>query len=74
MQDYCNMQLRLLDARTDAERKAWESLARYKFWMAGYHIAHWVKLNRLMNKDDRQPNPFSELVHMARDKVKEQWG
>ena len=48
----------------EAEAKAWDSLARYKFQMFGYWAAIWVHLNRLggFNK----PNPWSGLVKEAR--------
>jgi len=44
--------------------KAIRSLARYKFWMFGYHAANWVNLNKLL--DQKMPNPFQGLVHNAR--------
>lgn len=47
-----------------AERKAWDSLARYKFMMFGYWAAVWVHLNRLAGS--RKPNPFASLVRTAR--------
>lgn len=50
----------------EAERKAWDSLARYKFWMFGYHAADWVKLNRLGGFN--RPNPFLALVKLARER------
>jgi hypothetical protein len=48
----------------DAEAKAWQSLARYKFKMFGYHAAWWVKLNRI--GDFKRPNPWKGLVTAAR--------
>lgn len=48
----------------DAEAKAFDALARYKFQMFGYWAAIWVHLNRL--GEFRRPNPFSGLVHLAR--------
>lgn len=48
----------------EAEKKAWESLARYKFQMFGYWAAIWVHLNRL--GDFHYPNPWRELVSQAR--------
>lgn len=57
---------RLLKARAEAEQQAWSSLARYKFWMFGYHAAQWVLLNRLAEQKDRQRNPFAALVRVAR--------
>ncbi len=54
-----------LDAERDqAERKAWDALARYKFQMFGYWAAIWVHLNRIMG--DRKPNPWREVVKLAR--------
>jgi hypothetical protein len=51
----------------DAERKAWEALSGYKFWMFGYHAARWVNYNQLLSKPD--PNPFRDAVQLARSKV-----
>jgi len=48
----------------EAERKAWDSLARYKFMMFGYWAAVWVHLNRL--QPHPKPNPFRALVAEAR--------
>lgn len=50
----------------EAERKAWDNLGRYKFLMAGYHMAVWVSLNQL--SDRRRPNPFRGLVDFARQR------
>jgi len=47
-----------------AEKKAWESLARYKFMMFGYWAAIWVHLNKIGNF--RRPNPFKGLVGVAK--------
>jgi hypothetical protein len=47
-----------------AETKAWEALARYKFWMFGYWAADWVRLNRRLQS--KRPNPFKQLVVLAR--------
>ncbi len=51
------------DALYEAEIKAWESLARYKFWMFGYWAGIWVHLNRVEGR--KRPNPFKKLVGMA---------
>jgi hypothetical protein len=59
----------VLDARDEAEQKAWDSLGRYKFFMAGYWMGAWVKFNRLLPKADQCPNPFAELVKLARTKT-----
>ena len=54
-------------AMAEHERKAWDSLARYKFLMFGYHAANWVTLKKLLPSGPKrnQPNPWSELVKMA---------
>ncbi len=49
----------------EAERKAIDSLARYKFVMFGYHAAVWVTLNRISG--GARPNPFRTLVMKARE-------
>jgi hypothetical protein len=51
----------------DAERKAWDSLARYKFVMFAYHAAWWVKINRM--GDFKRANPFLPLVKFARQYI-----
>jgi hypothetical protein len=62
-----NSREKLLEEMEDAERKAWDSLARYKFWMFGYHAAFWVKLNRL--GEFNRPNPWKTLVIHARHQL-----
>ena len=53
-----------LEAHLDeAEQKAWESLARYKFQMFGYWAAIWVHLNRIGNF--KRPNPWRDVVKLA---------
>ena len=47
-----------------AERKAWEALARYKFWMFGYWASQWVALNHIGGF--HRPSPFRGLVRLAR--------
>jgi hypothetical protein len=47
----------------EAEEKAWQSLAHYKFQMFGYWAAIWVHLNRL--DGGKRPNPWSALVKAA---------
>jgi hypothetical protein len=54
-------------AMQEAERKAWDSLARYKFQMFGYWAAIWVHLNHIAGT--RLPNPFRLLVANAREAV-----
>ena len=54
-----------LDAELDeAERKAWDSLGRYKFMMFGYWAGIWVHLNRV--NGSRRHNPWKDLVKDAR--------
>lgn len=55
----------IVDAMKEAEAKAINSLASYKFMMFGYHAAVWVSLNRLSGA--KLPNPFKSLVKAARD-------
>jgi hypothetical protein len=55
---------RLLHELEEAERKAWQSLGRYKFQMFGYWAAIWVHLNRV--GQFKRPNPFKKLVMEAR--------
>ena len=50
----------------EAEQKAWDALARYKFWMFGYWAGVWVHLNRISGA--KRPNPWRELVLTARQK------
>ena len=48
----------------DAEQKAWDALARYKFWMFGYWAGVWVHLNRISGQ--KRANPWKVLVQAAR--------
>ena len=48
-----------------AERKAIDSLARYKFTMFGYWAGIWVHLNHIAGA--KRPNPFRQFVRLARD-------
>jgi hypothetical protein len=66
IEDTTNMTDKVFNARLDAERKAWDSLARYKFFMFGYWAGAWVKYNALMPKEEKLPNPFKALVLLAR--------
>jgi len=50
----------------EAERKAWDSLSRYKFVMFGYWAGVWVHLNRISGK--KRPNPWKQIVIGARSK------
>lgn len=49
----------------EAETKALDALARYKFQMFGYWAAIWVHLNRIEGK--RRASPFADLVKKARE-------
>ena len=48
----------------EAEAKAWDSLARYKFMMFGYWASIWVHLNRAGGFN--RPNPFTGIVRLAK--------
>lgn len=50
----------------EAESKAFDSLRRYKFLMFGYWAGVWVHLNRVSGL--KKPNPFRELVKLARER------
>ena len=52
----------------EAEVRAWQSLARYKFLMFGYWAAVYVHFNKLRGM--RRPNPFAQLVAIAQERVK----
>lgn len=56
---------RLAEQLEEAERKAWDSLAKYKFVMFGYWCGVWVHLNRL--DDEPRRNPWRDLVKAARE-------
>ena len=58
------LEARIEEALKEHQRKAWDALARYKFWMFGYHCGQWVQLNRILG--GRRSNPFGVLVKMAR--------
>jgi hypothetical protein len=55
----------LIQELDEAEKKAINSLARYKFNMFGYWAAIWVHLNRISGQN--RPNPFKRLVQTARE-------
>ena len=57
------MSTNIFVAMKEAETKAWDSLARYKFYMFGYHAGVWVNLNKLLAHP--RPNPFSDTVKLA---------
>jgi len=52
----------------DATRQAFDALARYKFWMFGYHAARVVYIATIINRmgGPRLANPFAGLVQAAR--------
>lgn len=56
--------MRVREAKIDAEHKAIDALARYKFMMFGYWAAIWTYLNNL--DDHKDANPFSSLVQEAK--------
>jgi len=60
---------KLAQELNEAERKAWDSLARYKFMMFGYWAAMWVHLNKVGGF--HRNNPFAALVMSARVAKKE---
>lgn len=55
--------LTILAEMREAEKKAWDSLRRYKFVMFGYWCGVWVHLNRI---GPQGPNPFVALVKQAK--------
>lgn len=59
---------RLRQEMAQAERKAWDALGRYKFWMFGYWAAQWVLLNRVAGANEA--NPWTVLVKAARERRK----
>ena len=59
-----DLQHHLRHEMDEAERKAWQSLARYKFQMFGYWAAIWVHLNRIGGF--KSPNPFRPAVNLAK--------
>lgn len=59
------IQKRLEAELAEAENKAWDSLARYKFQMFGYWAAIWVHINRIGGF--KRSNPWTALVKEARN-------
>jgi hypothetical protein len=55
---------RLVADLEEAEAKAWDALARYKFQMFGYWCAIWVHQNGVGGF--KRPNPWAGLVKAAR--------
>lgn len=56
----------------EAERKAWDALARWKFWMFGYHASDVIKIKRRLGRG-REPF-FGELVAHARPIMRRRYG
>lgn len=56
----------------EAERKAWDSLARWKFLMFGYWAADVIKIKRRLGRG-REPF-FGELVAHARLIMRKRYG
>lgn len=63
-----DLRAKVMKKRDAVELKAWQALARYKFWMFGYHAAQWVLLTQHLG--DGRPNPFKILVKAARAELK----
>lgn len=61
------MEQKILDKMAEAEAKAVDSLARYKFLMFGYWAAQWVNMNKLLEKGE--PNPFRKYVKVASGEI-----
>jgi len=59
-----SVESRLLAEMAAAEKKATDSLSRYKFVMFGYWAGVWVHLNRTLGA--RHQNPWQDLVKWAR--------
>ena len=68
-QDYNNPHGIIFASMLEAEIKAWEALAGYKFWMFGYHAARWVNYNSLLPKGIRLRSPFTQLVKFGRSEA-----
>lgn len=63
---------KVLAKMEEAERKAWLSLAGYKFVMFGYWAGQWVLCKCLLPHHVR--NPFATLVRFAKDEcVRRGW-
>jgi len=56
----------IITSREAAYSDAVRCLAKYKFWMFGYHAAGWVKYNRLLKGTPwHNGSPFKIFVHIA---------
>lgn len=64
-----DLRQKILEARDKARDNAITSLAGYKFIMFGYWAARWVGLNQLVDKEDRNLNPFKLFVLVARGAI-----
>ena len=62
------MKAAIIKEMDEAEAKATDALARYKFQMFGYWAAIWVHLNRISG--EKRPNPWKAYVHKAREQKK----
>jgi hypothetical protein len=60
-----NIEEKMIAELDEAEAKAWDALARYKFQMFGYWAAIWVHLNRISKA--KRANPWKQLVTVARE-------
>lgn len=64
--DFQSIVRNVIDKREAAFADAIRSLAKYKFWMFGYHAAAWVKYNQLLKGTPwHQGNPFKRFVELA---------
>jgi len=63
---------KILEEMDVCEKKAIDSLSRYKFYMFGYWSAAWIKYNQLAVDmgviEKKRPNPFKFLVDAAKEK------
>ncbi len=63
----------LIERMDEAETKALDSLARYKFERFGYWASAWVRYNRLAVEmgifEKKRPNPFRFLVNSANEEI-----
>lgn len=59
------MRDKIIEAMKDAEEKALDALAGYKFIMFGYHASRWVNYKQLLG--EQTPSPFTDLVRLAQE-------
>ena len=62
------LEVNLRNDLQEAEYKAWNALAGYKFQMFGYWAAIWVHLNKIGGF--KQPNPWGQLTKQAAPKAR----